>query len=469
MFRDVSRRENLYTRRLPNIAAQGSSGVIKQMAITRWLIILSILSPVRAGLAQDVESMRAAFEFAFPIYVVARTRAKALDADGRAQTVNTLSHHTTLADHRSRRVTSPNNDTLYSSAWLDLADGPVMLHMPSLPQRYHSAALMDLFTENFAVLGTRANGGVGGQFFIVGPEWSGTAPASATLIRARTNDVWLLIRVLVNGPDDLDAARAAQARFRLDALGNRGRPIHNAVRKIRDAESFVDVVNEMLARNPASPPRSLRLGRFAAFGIRPGARFRDLPPAQQAVWRDSLPGFLAELRDQGRGAGASRSGWSYPRADLGDFGDNDRFRASVALRGLGALPRKEAMYFRAHEDSAGRTLDGRKRYRIRIPPGGLPVHELGFWSLSLYEIAPDGRRFFVDNPIGRYSFSNRTPGAERNDDGSLDIVIQHERPTSSTNWLPAPSGRFALIMRVYLPKPELIDQRWMLPDTEALE
>src|SRR5438046_2653718 len=126
------------------------------MRLVRQLLVLCrvIASfPVSA----DDPSMRAAFQFAFPIYEMARTRANALgnDSSPGLQTANTLAHSAALADHRSRKVTSPNNDTLYSASWLDLADGPVMLDMPALPERYHSVALMDIFTDNFAILGTR--------------------------------------------------------------------------------------------------------------------------------------------------------------------------------------------------------------------------------------------------------------------------------------------------------------------------
>ncbi len=421
--------------------------------------------------AADDASMRAAFHFAFPVYEMARTRAQALGTrDGPGpQVANNLAHRTALADHNSRRVTAPNNDTLYSAAWLDLAGGPVALDMPALPNRYHSVAMMDLYTDNFAILGTRASGGKGGRVLVVGPAWNGTAPADATLVRAPTNDVWLLIRTLVDGPDDLAAARVAQAGFKLDAMGNHGRPLRHAAPVAPDAATFIDVVNEMLARGPIPPAHAARLESFAALGIRPGARFDELSAASQAAWRDNLPRFIAGLRDDVTATGAPRTGWLYPKPGLGNFGTDDLFRARVALGGLAALPPEEAMYLGANQDATGRPLDGSKRYRLRVPAGGLPVHERGFWSLSMYEVMPDGRRFFISNPIGRYSIGNRTPGLKPNADGSLDVLIQHAPPAATANWLPAPSGPFRLVMRAYLPKPLLVDQRWTLPAVETLD
>ena len=99
----------------------------------------------------------------------------------------------------------------------------------------------------------------------------------------------------------------------------------------------------------------------------------------------------------------------------------------------------------------------------RLPP------VRAFWSLSAYEITSDKRRFFAENPIRRYSIGDKTPGLQHNQDGSLDILIQHERPNASaeSNWLPAPAGSFALTLRAYLPEPALLDASYAPPPVEA--
>src|SRR5204863_6794763 len=142
-----------------------------------------------------------------------------------------------------------------------------------------------------------------------------------------------------------------------------------------------------------------RMERLAPLGIRPGAHFRDLSSEQQAAWRSLLPSLIAELRAGDIAVATVRAGWNYPRAGIGDFGDDDPYRARVALGGLAALPPEEAMYLGAREDTSGQPLDGGKRYRLRIPSGGVPVQGNGFWSLTMYEVMPDGRRFLVANPI----------------------------------------------------------------------
>lgn len=80
-----------------------------------------------------------------------------------------------------------------------------------------------------------------------------------------------------------------------------------------------------------------------------------------------------------------------------------------------------------------------------------------FWALTLYEIDPLGGLYFAENPIKRYSISNRTQGVEYNKDGTLTFTISYVTPPIKTNWLPAPKGKFALFMRAYLPEKGLID------------
>jgi hypothetical protein len=84
----------------------------------------------------------------------------------------------------------------------------------------------------------------------------------------------------------------------------------------------------------------------------------------------------------------------------------------------------------------------------------------------MYEATPDGQFFFTDNPLNRYAIGDRTRGLTRNADGSLDIWIGRTDPggARSANWLPAPkAGPYALFLRTYLPRPELLDGRWRVP------
>jgi hypothetical protein len=130
------------------------------------------------------------------------------------------------------------------------------------------------------------------------------------------------------------------------------------------------------------------------------------------------------------------------------------------LKGLGALAPAEAMYL----SYVGKPLDGSGAYRMHFGVNELPP-VAAFWSLSIYQTMPDGRLFFAENPIHRYSIGDRTPGLRRNPDGSLDLLIQPASPgdDQTSNWLPAPAGPVALVLRAYLPGPRLIDGTYAPP------
>ena len=163
--------------------------------------------------------------------------------------------------------------------------------------------------------------------------------------------------------------------------------------------------------------------------------------------------------------GTPQQGWIYPKADLGDFGQDYAYRASVALLGLGALPLQEAVYvFGAGDAETPQRYDGNGHYTIRFPPGQLPPAR-AFWSVTLYQPADNGNLFFYDNDQNRYAIGDRTAGLVYDADGALTLHIGHADPggQASANWLPAPAGPFTLVFRGYLPDASLVDGAYRLP------
>lgn len=119
---------------------------------------------------------------------------------------------------------------------------------------------------------------------------------------------------------------------------------------------------------------------------------------------------------------------------------------------------QEAMYWTTSKDGEGHTLSGSHDYIMHFPPGGLPQNH-AFWSLTM----GDSKNRFVANPINRYSVSDRS-GLASNADGSVDIYIQNSAPLEhESNWLPAPSGKFILWLRVYLPGQTILDGEYKVP------
>lgn len=413
--------------------------------------------------ASSTDPIANAFNYAFPLYEFARIQQDRTGAiNGEPGRLNTIVHGTQLLDHTARRVTAPNNDTIYSSSFLELSGGPIEINAPSSTERYFSIAFMQAFTDVFAYIGTRATGGRGGRYWIVGPQWSGVAPADVRLIRSPTNDVWMLMRTLVDGPDDLAAAHAFQVGLTLSLAVGRGptRGYQTPADDVNNPANFLAVINEVIARSPGEGGQLARASRFAAQGI----GIAGAPSAEVSEqYRSAIPGLLETLREVFRFRAYSHDGWSYQPPGIGDFGENDQLRAAVALGGIAANTEQEAMYFHAYFDGAGAPLDGAHSYRWRVPPGGVPVD--AFWSLTMYTMTPEGRYFLVENSMNRYSIGDRTRGLIVAPDGSLEILIQRQRPEGAiaANWLPAPEGPLRMALRAYLPRQPLRERTWRVP------
>jgi hypothetical protein len=405
---------------------------------------------------------RDAYLYTLPLIEMENIRARVFTMGG---SQNAIYARRVLADHTNRGVTSPNNDTLYASAWLDLTQGPVTINLPELGKRYFSLQLMDFYTNSFAVLGTRTTGPAADTFTLIGPN--DAAPARGNIVRAPTARVWALARTLVDGPQDLDAANKVQAAITVSGPKvDRGTQHQTYAKGRAPNASWQDYFAEagrLLAeyRPPATDLAVLK--RIAPLGL--GAAFapEKFAAAEQAAIEAGVTEARALVVDP-TGRGVAIDGWYYPGATLGNFGQDYIARAVVARTGLAALPREEAMYMRPTGDDGNALYDGNKAWRIHFDTGKLPPVD-AFWSLTMYERTADGQSFFTQNPLNRYAIGDRTTGFKPNTDGSLDIFIGHADPGGerTANWLPAPAGPFTLTLRAYLPKRALLNGDYRLP------
>ena len=423
----------------------------------------AVLTPASALTQTKPASLREAAMrmalYGLPLIEMATTRERAM---GAGQTVNVFRHARALLTPKTQTVTQPNNDTLYSSAWLDLSRGPVRITLPKTGERYFSLALMDMFTNNFSVVGTRTVGGAGGEVLLVGPAES--LPAKGA-IRSPTNWVWALGRTLVDGPADLGDAHSVQDALGLD--GAKGGAARRYAKRNDPWPAWFDGLQGLVLENPP-PATDLRVFRdAAALGITPAGDFdaARFTRGQGVEIAAGLADALA-IAKMGGASGQKRGAWSFPRQNLGDFRQDYLYRAQVAVTGLAALPLDEACYLRALGPDGSDNLDSRKNWRLRFPAGQAPPVD-AFWSLTAYEATPDGQGFLFENPISRYAIGDRTPGLTHNADGSLDIWISpaDPGPQRRANWLPSPtSGKpLTLSLRAYLPRPELMTGAWQPP------
>lgn len=391
--------------------------------------------------------------------------------------LNHFFHFRKLADANYRGGGGPNNDTFYSSAWVDLKDGPVILSHPDLGDRYFIFQFACIDGDNFAAVAPRTTGSKAGSFAIIGPNWQGELPPGVTALpRSRSNSVYLLGRTLVDGPADADAVIKLQDQYSLVPLNLWGKanaelPQRRDVWAPFDAKTdpLADwkTMNRAMTEDPPEERLGKLLGLFARVGIGPGQDVEAQDPAtKRGLARAAVDGrqlIINVNRSKNPFMGEKINGWSIPPPTFGRYGLVDDFllRAVLCHAGIVTPWAEDAYATNTTTDVNGALLDGAKRYLIRFTPDQVPKVK-GFWSLTMY----DATFNLTPNPIDRYSVGNRTRGMKLDADGGLTVYIQYESPgkDKESNWLPSPPGGiFTLTFRAYWPDKSVAGGKWAPP------
>ncbi|MFI1166761.1 DUF1254 domain-containing protein [Streptomyces sp. NPDC020801] len=424
-----------------------------------------------------------AFVYGFPYIYNARLRHRwvAQEPDSELTpyaAVNHFWHARKLFDASDREDLAPNNDTLYSFAWVDLSTEPVILSHPDMGERYFTFELVGITSDNYDYVGLRTTGPNAGDFALVGPGWKGDLPRGVRRTETAPS-AWIIIvgRTLVDGEDDLPSVHALQRQYRLTPLslfGKKGAEVPER-RDVLEPAGVEDdplgpwkTLNAMLAENPPPKHHEILLKQFAEIGIGPGLDVEAQPESvKQSLIRAAATGvpLLEEQLLSGDWAHVI-NGWRYPPPQMGRFGDDFLRRAAEqSLVGVAANDPAEAVYLVAFHDAGGAKLSP-GRYELRFERGALPPVD-AFWSLTVY----DEDRNLVPNPIDRYSIGDRTAGLAADPDGGLTLHLQpgSPGPDRESNWLPTPGqGHWFIGLRMYLPRPEVIDARWECPPINRL-
>jgi len=403
-----------------------------------------------------------------------RLSAEVLDTATQLAPFDAFHHYRDLATPERAPFRAPNNDTLYSTAWLDLRGEPAILTAPATGARYWNVQVMDFASNTIANFGQPRFGNAAARFAVVGPAWTGTLPDGlAAVVRSSTSVVALLLRILVDGPDDVPAVNRLQDGFRIASLPRflTGRDGAEAPERetlapwtARSATERFAALDAILRRDPVRPGEAALMDQFALIGVGPGRTIGRLA-ADEALLARADEAAVAIAREAGLGLGRFVNGWRSITQGIGNYGFDYLQRAAVWVGGPLANVPEESLYISAVLDAQGGTLDGgAARYRLRFAPGALPPVE-AFWSLTMYE-RDTGR--LVANPIGRYSIGNRTRGLVQDADGGLTLAVQHARPegAAGANWLPAPAAPFYMTLRLYRPRETVRSGAWLPPPIE---
>jgi hypothetical protein len=387
-------------------------------------------------------------------------------------------------DASFRDVTAPNADTLYTTVFFDVGKEPWVLSVPDMKDRYFLLPMLDGWTNVFAVPGKRTTGTGAQTYAITGPGWSGSLPSGVKELKLPTSIVWLIGRIYCTGtPEDYAAVHAAQDQFKLVPLSSYGKAytpptptvdpsidMKTAVREQvnrMDANAYFTLLAQLMKTNPPTAADAPEITRFAKIGLVPGKDFDASKLGADFARR--IPQIALDrimLQFKVNKAIRNVNGWTFD-TETGIYGTDYLNRALITALGLGANRTQDAVYPISVKDAAGRAYDGANKYVMHFAKGELPPAE-GFWSLTMY----DGQYFFVANSINRYSISARQ-NLKSNPDGSVDLYIQKDSPGADkeANWLPAPAGKFIVMLRLYWPNesdPSILDGTWTIPSIKKV-
>jgi hypothetical protein len=429
--------------------------------------------------AEDFRAASDAYVCGYPLVTMEMTRrvlTNVAQVEGTRGPMGQVIKMRAYPDASFRDVTAPNADTLYTTSFFDVGDEPWVLSVPDMKGRYFLLPFLDGWTNVFSVPGSRTTGTQAQTFAITGPGWSGVVPEGLTQLKSPTAIVWHLGRIYCTGtPEDYAEVHALQDAFKLQPLSTWGKdytppdgkvdpaidmkkPVRDQVNGLSTVEFFT-LLADLMKRNPPAPADAPALERFKAIGLIPGQGFDG--KALDSRWDRLLPQLSYDRIMLHAMSLKRENGWLFT-TKTGLYATNYLQRAFITAVGLGANRPQDAVYPMSQRASLLEAYEGENTYTLRFEKGQLPPVR-GFWSLTMY----DEQVFFVANPINRYSMSLRT-NPKFESDGSLVILIQNENPgpDKEANWLPAPKGKFHLMLRLYWPdenEPSILDGSWVVP------
>ena len=355
---------------------------------------------------------------------------------------NTLVNNARVYTPEDKAIQTPNSDTPYSYVGADLRAEPLIFTVPKVEEgRYYSLQFIDMYTFNFAYVGSRATGNDAGRYLLAGPGWQGEKPDGIKeIIRCETEFAFVLYRTQLFGEDDIDNVKAVQAGYAVQTLSAfTGGAAPNAAPAVdflkpltpeeqKTAPQFFEQLNFALQFCPEHPSETDIRARFAKLGIGAGKAL-DVS-AMSANLRQALADGMADAWGSSRhyketeldtGKRSSADGFGTREHMAGRYID----RMAGAALGIYGNSKDEALYPAYFVDGAKKPLTGKDSYRLRFPPGKLPPVN-AFWSLTLYELPAS---LLSANALNRYLInSEMLPSLHKDEDGGITIIVQHDTP-----------------------------------------
>lgn len=458
--------------------------MIAKRLVLATLVLVAVITAMLLVMKDKIMLGAEAYLYGYPLVMMETTRIQSAKYTGPE---NQLRMVRQFPNAQFKEVVRPNVDTLYTTAFISMKEGPWAFEMPANNKRYELMPFMDAWTNVFASPGTRTSGNQGATYLLAGPEWNGQVPKGMTLLKSPTDMVWLIGRTQTNGTADFATVHELQNRLRLTKWPQPPDSLSASTDSKRDAQAgwqvstepslppvaqmkalntteFFNRLMKLMVSNPPSPEDAPLLARLAQLEIKPG---QAVHLSGSNALSFSLGRWIANQRVmKALNTKAQDGSWSYPPLNLGRYGTDYNTRAAVAMVGLGANLPEDAAYPNTALDHQGQALNGKHRYRLHFAANALPPVK-AFWSITAY----GADEFLIDNTLQRFAIGDRDP-LVFNADGSLDLWVQATPPSekeAAANWLPVQMGApFLLNARLYWPEDKALNGQWKMPVVERL-
>ncbi len=427
---------------------------------------------------EKLEILSEAYTYLYPLVIMDATltmQTNSEEASPAGAPINQFTHTQELRNADTKSVVTPNVDTLYSTAWLDISKEPIIYTTPET-DRFMQTQVLDAWSNTPEVISE------GGAYMIATSDQDVETPEGVTRVDVPTSMVWFICRPVLDGDDDLSNVVKLQEQMSLIPLSEydnaeeynppkgefKEENVYVPVDKVNSmsANTFFNLANELLVNNPPATEDEEIVSKIKELNIGAGLTFDSTSIIEdekefENTWEDIKEECYTSWAKSSEEFSIEAGNWTYLGEPIGNFGTEYEYRAATALKGLGANPVQVAMYLQAKVDNNGESLSGKNTYVIHFDETP-PVLEKGFWSVTMY----GDDNFLVDNPIDRYVINDRSD-IEYNEDGSLDIVVSAQAPEDDSNWLPAPEEEFHLWLRIYSPDVDGIYDGWKTPTIEV--
>lgn len=425
--------------------------------------------------AELVKAAKDAYIFFYPMVMMYRTMyLQALDPNGGVGMGNWL--HLGVSTPNDTTIVTPNNDSPYSYAWVDLRTEPYVLTMPNIEKdRFYTSQWDDL--SGFVVdnVGSVNDGNEGVSVLLAGPDYSDGVPLGIDrVIKGGSFLLGTLTRTQLVGIKDLPRVKEIQKGYKLQPLSEfQGEKAPEKAPDIKwikweegveKGEGFWRFAGFLSQFETKKPEDTEKWQSLAMFGFEKD-KFWDvnkLSASEKKALNKGQKEAIAHLEELASKPFNTQKFFNSRRDMQALVSDPYEQKALGVYVGIFGNTKKQSVYYGIQEDIKGNQPDASKyAYTLTFQKDELPKVN-NFWSITMYSLP---KRLFVHNELNRYSIGSTSPDMKYNDDGSLTLYLQSNSPGKDKegNWLPAPDGPFWPVLRCYGPSKAIIDGIWKEP------